>query len=116
MPAELTTRCLTFRDIFVCAPTSLFMAFADTGRPTDTRIQTRRSNTRWRKHPLLRPFLERVDGGFLFRALQSTAVAYQFHVEANGVTRYGLSHSAIKSVWLPLLCLLFIHPCARMNK
>ena len=51
---------------------------------------------------LLRPFLERVDGGFLFRALQSTAVAYQFHVEANGVTRYGLSHSAIKSVWLPL--------------
>ena len=51
---------------------------------------------------LLRPFLERVDGGYLFRALQSTAVAYQFHVEANGVTRYGLSHSAIKSVWLPL--------------
>ena len=51
---------------------------------------------------LLRPFPERVDGGFLFRALQSTAVAYQFHVEANGVTRYGLSHSAIKSVWLPL--------------
>ena len=51
---------------------------------------------------LLRPFPERVDGGYLFRALQSTAVTYQFHVEANGVTRYGLSHSAIKSVWLPL--------------
>ena len=51
---------------------------------------------------LLRPFPERVDGGYLFRALQSPAVAYQFHVEANGVTRYGLSHSAIKSVWLPL--------------
>ena len=51
---------------------------------------------------LLRPFPERVDGGYLFRALQSPAVAYQFHVEANGVTRYGLSHSAIRSVWLPL--------------
>ena len=50
---------------------------------------------------LLRPFPERVDGGYLFRALQSQAVAYQFHVEANGVTRYGLSHSAIRSVWLP---------------
>ena len=44
MPADLATRCLTFRDIFVCAQTSLFMAFADTGRPTDTSIQTRRSN------------------------------------------------------------------------
>ena len=51
---------------------------------------------------LLRPFPERVDGEYLFRALQSPAVAYQFHVEANGVTRYGLSHRAIKSVWLPL--------------
>ena len=50
---------------------------------------------------LLRPFPERVDGGYLFRALQSPAGAYQFHVEANGVTRYGLSHSAIRSVWLP---------------
>jgi type I restriction enzyme S subunit len=43
-----------------------------------------------------------VEGGYLFRCLQSTCVAYQFHVEANGVTRYGLSHSAIKSTWLPL--------------
>jgi type I restriction enzyme, S subunit len=51
---------------------------------------------------LLRPFSERVDGKYLFRTLQSTGVAYQFHVEAHGVTRYGLSHSAIKSVWLPI--------------
>lgn len=51
---------------------------------------------------LLRPFTGRVAGGYLFRALQSTSVAYQFHVEANGVTRYGLSHSAIKSAWLPV--------------
>ncbi len=51
---------------------------------------------------LLRPFENRLQGGYLFRAIQSTGVAYQFHVEANGVTRYGLSHSAIKSTWLPL--------------
>ena len=51
---------------------------------------------------LLRPFPERVDSGYLFRALQSPAVAYQFHVEANGVTRYGLSRGAIRSVWMPL--------------
>ena len=49
---------------------------------------------------LLRPFRERIAGEFLFRSLQSTGVQYQFHVEANGVTRYGLSHAAIKSVWL----------------
>ena len=51
---------------------------------------------------LLRAFRDRLYGDYLFRALQSTAVSYQFHVEANGVTRYGLSHAAIKSIWLPL--------------
>jgi len=50
---------------------------------------------------LLRPFQNRIAGEFLFRSLQSIGVQYQFHVEANGVTRYGLSHAAIKSVWLP---------------
>jgi type I restriction enzyme S subunit len=50
---------------------------------------------------LLRPFRGRIIGEFLFRSLQSAGVQYQFHVEANGVTRYGLSHAAIKSVWLP---------------
>jgi type I restriction enzyme S subunit len=51
---------------------------------------------------LLRPSSDRLLGGYLFRAIQSTGVAYQFHVEANGVTRYGLSHEAIKSVGLPV--------------
>jgi type I restriction enzyme S subunit len=51
---------------------------------------------------ILRPFKSRMTGEFLFRALQSTGLQYQFHVEANGVTRYGLSHAAIKSVWLPV--------------
>ena len=51
---------------------------------------------------LLRPLSGRVSGGFLFRAVQSSAVAYQFHVRANGVTRYGLTHNGIKSTWLPV--------------
>jgi type I restriction enzyme S subunit len=50
----------------------------------------------------LRPRSEQIHGDYLFRALQSTDVARQFHVKANGVTRYGLSHAAIKSIWLPL--------------
>jgi type I restriction enzyme S subunit len=41
-------------------------------------------------------------GGYLLRALQSKGVATQFHVAANGVTRYGLSHEAIKSVLIPV--------------
>lgn len=34
--------------------------------------------------------------------LQSRGVACQFHVGANGVTRYGLTHFGIKSVRIPL--------------
>lgn len=51
---------------------------------------------------LLRPREQNLLGDYLFRALQSKRVAYQFHVEAKGVTRFGLTHSGIKSVWLPL--------------
>ncbi len=51
---------------------------------------------------LLRPRPEKLSGAYLLRALQSKGLAYQFHVEAKGVTRYGLSHGGITSVWLPL--------------
>ncbi len=51
---------------------------------------------------LLRPRADELVGGYLLRALQSKGLAYQFHIEAKGVTRYGLSHAGIKSVWLPL--------------
>ena len=50
---------------------------------------------------LLRPFTG-ILGPYLARALQSRAVAYQFHVRANGVTRYGLTHAGIRSVQIPL--------------
>ncbi|MCY4595295.1 MAG: restriction endonuclease subunit S, partial [Bryobacterales bacterium] len=51
---------------------------------------------------LLRPVAGVLIGSHLLRALQSKGLAHQFHVEAKGVTRYGLSHSSIKSVWLPV--------------
>ena len=50
---------------------------------------------------LLRPFKE-ILGAYLARTLQSKGVAYQFHIRANGVTRYGLTHTGIKSVCIPL--------------
>ena len=51
---------------------------------------------------LLRPVAGVLIGSHLLRALQSKGLAHQFHVEAKGVTRYGLSHASIKSVWLPV--------------
>ena len=51
---------------------------------------------------LLRPIPGRLTGEYLLRVLQSTALQYQFHVRANGVTRYGLAHCAIKSALLPI--------------
>ena len=51
---------------------------------------------------LLRPRPRCLGGRFLFRALESCRVAQQLHVQANGVTRFGLSHNAIKSVRLPV--------------
>ncbi|HHO82024.1 MAG TPA: restriction endonuclease subunit S, partial [Halothiobacillus sp.] len=50
---------------------------------------------------LLRP-RQVIHGAFLFRAIQSPGIACQFHVKANGVTRFGLSHDAIKSTLVPL--------------
>ena len=41
-----------------------------------------------------------IYGPYLFWALQSKLTAYQFHIEARGVTRYGLSHNGIQSVTL----------------
>jgi type I restriction enzyme S subunit len=43
-----------------------------------------------------------LHGPFLHRALECHFIAAQFHVEANGVTRYGLSHGAIQGVSIPL--------------
>ena len=51
---------------------------------------------------LLRPIYGIVIGGFLHRALSCQGVASQLFVRANGVTRFGLSQTAIKSCLLPI--------------
>jgi len=51
---------------------------------------------------ILRPLANALEGKYLFRTLQSQPVATQLHIEATGVTRFGLSQQAIKSVQIPL--------------
>jgi len=51
---------------------------------------------------ILRPYRNQLVGLYLLRALQSQGVAIQLHVAANGVTRFGLSHNAIKNAQIPL--------------
>ena len=45
---------------------------------------------------------EEILGSYLAWALRSNVAAYQFHIEARGVTRFGLSHNGIQSVRIPL--------------
>ena len=51
---------------------------------------------------MLRPHGAFLDGGYLFQALRDSHVAWQFQVAAAGVTRYGLSQNAIRSMRIPL--------------
>ena len=51
---------------------------------------------------ILRPIRKTLNGAYLFRSLQSPNVSCHFHVTANGVTRYGLTRGAIKSVRIPV--------------
>ena len=51
---------------------------------------------------ILRPYRNQLVGLYLLRALQSEGVATQLHVAANGVTRFGLSHNAIKNAQIPV--------------
>jgi len=51
---------------------------------------------------VLRPRDQVILGDYLFRAIQSQGVASQYFVAANGVTRFGLSQDAIKSVVIPV--------------
>ena len=51
---------------------------------------------------MLRPDRASLDGGYLFQALKDSHVAWQCQVAAAGVTRYGLSQNAIRSLRIPL--------------
>ena len=50
---------------------------------------------------ILRPH-EEILGSYLALACGSKAIAHQFNIKANGVTRYGLTHFDIRSILLPL--------------
>ena len=50
---------------------------------------------------ILRPSDE-IDGAYLTRVLQTPTIAHQFHVKAQGITRYGLTHDGILSASVPL--------------
>ena len=50
---------------------------------------------------LLRPQPNTLNGRYLFRVLQDATIAYQSHVGANGVTRFGLPQECIKSIEIP---------------
>ena len=51
---------------------------------------------------MLRPNGASLDGGYLFQALKESRVAWQCQVAAAGVTRFGLSQNAIRSMRVPL--------------
>lgn len=51
---------------------------------------------------LLRPLAGAVEGRYLFRAFATYPLTSQFEIAANGITRYGLSQSAIGDAWFLL--------------
>ncbi|NJL06567.1 MAG: hypothetical protein HC911_17025, partial [Chloroflexaceae bacterium] len=51
---------------------------------------------------LIRRNSNRLDGRYLFRALQSNVINYQFATAATGITRYGLGKNAIDNGLIPL--------------
>ena len=53
---------------------------------------------------LIRP--QTMDGGFIFRFIQSDRTRRYFEIHSNGITRYGLGKSSIENLFLPLPPLL----------
>jgi type I restriction enzyme S subunit len=51
---------------------------------------------------MVRPHPSRATGSFLARAIAARGVREQFWVEANGITRYGLSQSALRDALIPV--------------
>ena len=51
---------------------------------------------------LLRPFKQEMDGAFLFRCLQAKPVRMQLELAANGVTRFGIPKSEIRTMRVPV--------------
>jgi type I restriction enzyme S subunit len=73
---------------------------------------------------LIRPHEGLLLGEYLHRVLQVPEIAAQLHVRANGVTRFGLPHAAIKSIEIPIpptpmqrqIALFLDHADRRINR
>lgn len=50
----------------------------------------------------IRPNTEKLDGAFLSRAFSAEGIREQFHIAANGITRYGLPNRAIAGAFFPI--------------
>ncbi|MFZ3168704.1 MAG: restriction endonuclease subunit S [Candidatus Methanoperedens sp.] len=51
---------------------------------------------------ILRPDARKMSGEFLLRCFQDRLLVTQLHIQANGITRYGLSQQAIKNCLVPV--------------
>ncbi|MDO8725730.1 MAG: restriction endonuclease subunit S [Candidatus Methanoperedens sp.] len=51
---------------------------------------------------ILRPDARKMSGEFLLRCFQDRLLVTQLHIQANGITRYGLSQQAIKDCLVPV--------------
>lgn len=51
---------------------------------------------------ILRPDARKMHGEFLLRCFQDRLLVTQLHIQANGITRYGLSQQAIKDCLVPM--------------
>ena len=51
---------------------------------------------------LIRPYSTEIDGAFLSRAFTADGIRQQFHIAANGITRFGLPNRAIAGALFPV--------------
>ena len=51
---------------------------------------------------LIRPNQDEIDGSFLSRAFSAEGIREQFHIAANGITRFGLPNRAISGALFPI--------------
>lgn len=51
---------------------------------------------------LIRPYEKKIDGKYLFRAFKTSGINEQFQVDAQGITRYGLSKYGIDNSLFPV--------------
>jgi type I restriction enzyme S subunit len=51
---------------------------------------------------MIRPDPQQLEGRFLARAFQAVGIREQFHIEAKGITRFGLSGDGVASAQFPL--------------